>query len=293
MNEQQRAIQVWNETEAALNVRMGAYNADPQSRWIDPFRIAGNVFYVGDRVVAAHLVDSGDGLILFDTCFPHTIDLFIKRIEFLGFRPADIRYVFHSHEHMDHFGATRELQTRFGVKTFLHKEGAYTFRIFPHHTEIQSAQTPRAALFVPDVELDDGDAVEIGHTRVQCIHTPGHAAGAVTYLFNTTEGGQELRVGLCGINGTLTLHVGRLLKYGIPLSTRDDYLASIDKLAGLEVDVSLDTHPRPGGAVDKREQMLKTPGSNPFIDSASWGRMLNDYRSRFAEFVAEEAAQLQ
>ena len=140
--DKEKAIRLWSETEASLDLRMAEYNRNPETKWIDPFRIVGNVYYVGDRVVACHLVDSGDGLILLDTGLPHTTELLFKRIVALGFRLEDVRYVVHTHEHFDHFGASRELQTRFGAKMFLHKDGAETFRINPHHTELQSSQSP-------------------------------------------------------------------------------------------------------------------------------------------------------
>ena len=290
--DREKAIRIWNETEAALDARMTDYNAHPETKWIDPFRVVGNVYYVGDRVVAAHLVDSGDGLILLDSCFPHTIDELFRRITTLGFRLENIRYVVHTHEHVDHFGASRVLQVRYGSRTFIHRDGARTFRIHPHHTELQSAHSPDAALFVPDVEVSDRDTIELGNVRIECIHTPGHSAGATTFLFDTTEGDRTVRVGLCGINGTLTLHAGRLFKYGIPLSTRDDYLASIRKLRSIRVDVTLDTHPRPGGAVDKRELMIDNPAINPFVDPDAWSQTLDYYQSRFEDFARDEAALL-
>ena len=40
---------------------------DPQKYAIDPFRIFGNLYYVGDQKVTSHLIDTGDGLILIDT----------------------------------------------------------------------------------------------------------------------------------------------------------------------------------------------------------------------------------
>ena len=38
-----------------------------------PFRIAGNLYYVGNADVSAYLLDTGEGLILIDTAFPQTL----------------------------------------------------------------------------------------------------------------------------------------------------------------------------------------------------------------------------
>ena len=37
-----------------------------------PFRIAANLYYVGNKNVSSHLIDTGKGLILLDTAFPQT-----------------------------------------------------------------------------------------------------------------------------------------------------------------------------------------------------------------------------
>ncbi len=280
--EMEAAVELWDETERRVHERGRGYEKDPASMRMEPFRICDSLYYVGDRVVCVHLLDTGKGLVLFDSGFPHAASQLLASIQTLGFSPADIVYVLHTHEHYDHFGASRILQTRYGAKMYLHAEGAETFRIHPHHTEIQSAHCPDAALFVPDVELFDGDVVSVGDRTITCVHTPGHSAGAATYFFELEEKGRRIRVGLCGVNGNLPLHPGRLVKYGIPLASGEEYLASIDRMLEIPVDLSLDTHPRPNGIVSRRLE-----GADSFTDPAAWGDMLRDYRNRYREMEAD------
>jgi metallo-beta-lactamase class B len=288
-----KAIEAWDEIERGLNQRSLGYVANAESRRFDAFRIYGDLYYVGNRVVCCHLIDSGEGLILIDTGFPHTAKQLEESIESLGFKPENIRYILHTHEHFDHFGATRYLQVKYACKTFLHKDAAEVFRLHPHHTELQSSYCPDAALFIPDVQLSHGDTIEMGRTKITCIHSPGHSAGALTFLFEMCENDHVLKVGLCGVNGNLPLHVGRLLKYGIPLETREQYLNTIESLRDLDIDITLDTHPRPNGLIERRAAMLENPLSNPFIDKSAWIQTLDDYRDRFATLVKqEEEAQL-
>ncbi len=284
--DRQKAIQLWDETERMVNERGAGYISDPASMWIEPFRIFGGLYYVGDKVVCVHLLDTGDGLILFDSGFPHAAGQLLGNIRSLGFDPADIKYVVHSHEHFDHFGATRMLQTKYRCKTFIHRLGAETFRIHPHHTELQASRCPDAALFIPDEELSDGEEIRLGDMVIQCIHTPGHSAGATSYFFDIEENGKILRAGLCGVNGNLTLHPGRLLKYGIPFAAGDDYLASIKKIQNETVDITLDTHPRPRGIIERRALMLGNPDTNPFVDPEAWHSNLEDYHSRYLESLS-------
>lgn len=291
--DRERLIRHWDETERAVNERGSGYDKDPSSMWMDPFRIFGPLYYVGDKVVCVHLLDTGEGLILFDSGFPHAAGQLLKSISVLGFHPKDIKYVIHSHEHFDHFGATRMLQTEFGCKTVIHRLGAETFRLHPHHTEIQASRCPDASLFIPDIELADTGEIRLGNAAISCVHTPGHSAGSMTYFFNVEEAGLSLRVGLCGVNGNLTLHPGRLLKYGIPLSAGEEYLASIEKMKKEKVDIALDTHPRPKGLIPRRAAMLEDPSRNPFIDPDAWGSNLEDYRSRYKELLLNIEKQLQ
>ena len=43
------------------------YYQHPAKYYMEPFRMFGNLYYVGDRKVCSHLIDTGDGLILFDS----------------------------------------------------------------------------------------------------------------------------------------------------------------------------------------------------------------------------------
>lgn len=46
---------------------MVRYWLNQESRYVHPFRLYGNVWYVGDSWVCVHLIDTGDGLLLIDS----------------------------------------------------------------------------------------------------------------------------------------------------------------------------------------------------------------------------------
>ncbi|MBR4426408.1 MAG: MBL fold metallo-hydrolase, partial [Spirochaetales bacterium] len=82
------------------------------SPWLydtEPFNMAENIYYVGNKSVSSHLFDTGDGLLLLDTTYMQTAYLLLESIRKLGFNPNDIRWILHSHGHYDHFGGTRIL----------------------------------------------------------------------------------------------------------------------------------------------------------------------------------------
>ena len=67
----------------------------PYEGRIEPFRIIGNVYFVGTFQSSCHIIDTGDGLILIDTGYSNVFYLVIRSIYKLGFKPEDIKYIIH------------------------------------------------------------------------------------------------------------------------------------------------------------------------------------------------------
>ena len=52
--------------DAIKNGPKAHFWVNQENRYVKPFKIYGNLYYVGDDWVCSHLVDTGDGLLLFD-----------------------------------------------------------------------------------------------------------------------------------------------------------------------------------------------------------------------------------
>lgn len=74
-----------------------------------PFRIAGNLYFVGNEWCSSHLIDTGEGLILLDTPCASALPGLVNNIWSLGFSLEDLKYIIVSHAHTDHYGAVRAL----------------------------------------------------------------------------------------------------------------------------------------------------------------------------------------
>ena len=70
-----------------------------------PFRIWGNLYFVGNSWCSSHLIDTGDGLILLDTPCLAELPYLLDSIWSVGFNPREIRMILISHAHHDHLGA--------------------------------------------------------------------------------------------------------------------------------------------------------------------------------------------
>ena len=128
----------------------------PRLGRMNPFRIAGNVYFVGTYHASSHLIDTGDGLILIDTGYSSTAYLLIDSIYRLGFKPEDIKYIINTHWHWDHVEATADVAALSGAKTIIGRD------------DYEKA----LKYFKADILVDDGDTLELGDTKIRLLSQP-------------------------------------------------------------------------------------------------------------------------
>lgn len=265
--------------------RHAPYYSDPSGAYLAPFAIADGLYYVGDRRVCIHLLSTKDGLLLIDSGYPHTLHLLTDAIYRLGFRPDDLRWILHTHEHFDHFGASREYKRLYGCKLAISAAGAAALREHPESALLSWSCNPSAQLPEFDRELQDGEIFRFGDAEIRCVLTPGHSPGVTSFFFDATFQGKRHRAGLFGGVGDITVYREHLERYGLPLSLQRQLLHSLDKVASEPVDLVLGNHPSQNRTVDKRERQL-SEGGNPFIEPEEWSAFLLTKRRQFEQFIA-------
>jgi metallo-beta-lactamase class B len=202
----------------------------PSIAYCKPFCIFGNLYYIGDKRVCSHLVDTGEGLIIFDSGHHHTVHLLVQSIWQLGFNPADIKYIIHTHGHFDHFGASNELRGLYNCRTFISRVDAEMLRDNPEGSLIEMYPNPYAEMPVIDQTFEDGEIISLGNTSIRCILTPGHSPGNTAFFFDVRDKKQTNTVAYFGGAGFNWLRKVFLDKYGFPYSLRNDFLESIEKV---------------------------------------------------------------
>jgi metallo-beta-lactamase class B len=80
----------------------------------EPFRIAGNFYYVGATDVSAFLITGPEGHVVLDAGYPTTATLIMGSIAKLGFDIKDVKVLLNSEPHPDHAGAA-EAEFRSGL----------------------------------------------------------------------------------------------------------------------------------------------------------------------------------
>lgn len=78
-----------------------------------------------------------------------------------------------THAHPDHLLALAEVRAATGAPVGIH------------------ALEPEASDLTPEMWLEEGEVISVGHFQIRVLHTPGHTAGSVTFLL-------EQRAAFCG-----------------------------------------------------------------------------------------------
>ena len=86
----------------------GCSQPDATSRsWnqpVEPYRIIGNVYYVGASDITSFLIVTTVGHILIDGGFEETVPIIRESLKKLGFKLEDVKILINSHAHFDHAG---------------------------------------------------------------------------------------------------------------------------------------------------------------------------------------------
>ena len=170
----------------------------------EPFKIMGNLYFVGVANGECYLLTSPKGHILFGSAFPDTVDQVDKNIEAVGFHLKDVKVIVVNHNHQDQSGGTAELQKRSGAQVMAgFAEVPYLEARRPpssRHPRSPNGTPPPAGGggTYPPVHVDralfDGDVVNVGPLKFTAYLAPGHAASPTSFLYTVKEGGHEYRV---------------------------------------------------------------------------------------------------
>lgn len=262
-----------------------AYMERPYLLDRDPFPISDNLFFVGNLWCSSHLIDTGEGLILLDTPCASGLPGLINNISKLGYRTSDIRYIVVSHAHTDHYGAVAALKYMTGAKTFIGRVDGEDIRRPPEYlVRMNQSFGYYNEFFTPDVEVEDGDIIELGNTSIRCVLTPGHTRGVMSHFWQTYVDGKPKKVGIYGGAGFLALAKSSLEANGQPLYLREVFVQSIDKVWDEEVDIMLGNHPFHSDVYQKHQRVLAGE-TGAFEDKAEWHRYLQELRGEYHEFL--------
>ena len=165
------------------------------TRPFPPFRIVGNVYYVGTWDLACYLITTPQGNILINTGLADSVPQLLANVESLGFRFSDIKILMATHGHWDHVSALAEVKRLTGARV-LATEAETTLLESGGKTDFRFG-ADSFAWYAPvkvDERLKDQQKVSFGGMELTVQLHPGHTKGAASYSFNVKDGGHDYSV---------------------------------------------------------------------------------------------------
>jgi metallo-beta-lactamase class B len=264
--------------------------AQPRPEWtrpFPPFRIAGNLYYVGSEDLASYLVVTPKGDILINSNLESSPPLIQKSVEALGFHMSDIKTLLISHAHYDHCAGSAAIKRMTGAKYFVMAQDVSVIES-GGETDFQYG-SDKSIRFPPahvDKVLHDGDKVSLGGTVLTAHLTAGHTRGTTTWTLDETESGRLLHV---VIVGSPNVNPGYILvgntKYP---QIADDYRRGFEVLNALPCDIFLGAH---GGYFDLQAKYdrWKSGDHNAFIDPAGYKSYIADREQAFESELKKQS----
>jgi metallo-beta-lactamase class B len=268
--------------------RAHAQNAKDWTEAVPPFRIAGNLYYVGSKGLASYLVTTPKGHILINSDLEASVPLLQDSVARLGFKFTDIKVLLISHAHWDHDAGSAAVKKLTGAK-YMVMEGDVPVVESGGKSDFQYNSKPEW-LYPPtkvDRVLHDGDEVALGGTTLVAHLTPGHTRGCTTWTMKVKDGGKTLDAVIIGspnVNPGYKL-VGNERYPGIA----DDYRRMFRVLPALPCDLFLGAHGSYFGMDDKIAR-LKPGAPNPFIDPDGYKKFVAQKELEFRTELDKQAA---
>jgi metallo-beta-lactamase class B len=177
----------------------GSGHAEVDPNWttpVAPFRIVGNLYYVGSKDLASYLLVTPKGAVLINSNLEASVAQIRHSVEQLGYRFTDIRVLLISHAHWDHDSGSAEVKRQTGAR-YMVMDGDVSVVESGGEQDFQYPETRYPAAKVDRV-LHDGDEVRLGGSVLVAHKTPGHTRGCTTWTLRVTDHGRVLNVVIVG-----------------------------------------------------------------------------------------------
>ena len=239
--------------------------SDPVIQKIAPYQVFDNVWYVGLRWVASYLIKTEEGYILIDTLHEPFVGHLIDNLSSLHIELENIKYVLMTHGHFDHVGGAATLKPLLRNAHFVMSAKGW------QEAQPGSKNHATARRMIPkDMTAKDGDIISLGKTRIKAIETPGHTWGTLSYQYPVFCDGNRYEAVTIGGLGLNAIESDAQLKA---------YIASLEKLAAIQPQISVDmtAHPFSNHLTEKIEliKSRKKGESHPLVNRNGFVQQLD------------------
>jgi len=233
---------------------------------VEPFRIAGNFYYVGANDVSAFLITGPQGHVVLDGGYPTTAPMIMASIAKLGFDIKDVKVLLNSEPHPDHGGGLGVIQRASGAEVWASDASADALAAGgDDHDMFLPLRVLNWIGFIgyPAIRVDhrfkDGETIRLGPIAITAHITAGHTRGSTSWTFPVRDGDRVLNVVSVCDTGVLAMS-----QYAEQAADRE---RSLRVLRSLPADIWVTNHARAWGRY--RKFVASATAKNPvdaFID---------------------------
>jgi metallo-beta-lactamase class B len=250
-----------------------------------PFRVAGNIYYVGTNEISLFLIATPAGHILIDSGFEAKVPELRQRIESLGFHFGDIKILLASHAHIDHVQGHALVRRLTGARVLASQEDAAVIASGGRGEWAYKDAFSWAPCPVDEIVVD-GARVELGGTSLIAHLTPGHTRGATTWTTVVRDGERALAV---------VFFPSATVPPGARLVNNPDYPGVVAAYRNsfavwrrLPCDIFLGAHASFFGLQAKARRLSEGQRPNPFIDPVGYGEAIATFETKFNAAVESQ-----
>ena len=265
--------------------RKSLYNPPYPNDPVQPFRIIGNIYYVGMANYTSFLITTPEGHILLDTAVDSMAPIIRKNIEQLGFHLPDIKIILQAHAHVDHVGGLAAFKELTGAKVLVMAQDASVLADGGQ----SDFRGDGSVIWKPvraDQTFHDGEKVRLGGVTLAAHLTAGHTKGCTTWSAVAEENGRKYNVVfVCSmrVNENIPL-VGNTKYPGVA----EDFARGFKTLKSLPCDVFLASHGYMFNLEEKRKRWEQGARPNPFLDPEGYRAHVADYENAFLDQLQKE-----
>jgi metallo-beta-lactamase class B len=261
-------------------------NAHPEwSRPYPPFKIAGNLYYVGTYDLACYLIVTPKGNILINTGLASSARIIQASIEALGFKFADIRILLTTQAHYDHMGAMAAIKKMTGAKMMVDAGDAAVLADGGRSDYALGGDVSPYAPVKADSLLHEGDIIKLGGMELVMLHHPGHTKGSCSFLFDVKDSKRAYKVLIANLPTIITDK--KFTEIPAYPTIAKDYAYTLSAMKKLKFDIWLASHASQFGLYNKHK-----PGAayNPaaFMDRKGYDAQLKDLQEEFNKKLSDK-----
>lgn len=254
----------------------------PYSEAVEPFRIVGNIHYVGAKNIASYLLTTPQGHIMIDTGTREMGPVIRTNVEKLGFKLKDVKILLSGHAHFDHVQGHAAMKQATGARVMALGDDAAALASGTDRSPLNDEGWEPVKV---DRVLKDGDTVTLGGTTLRAVWAPGHTPGCTVWTTRVEDAGKPYSVAFYACGGP---NAGvRLVGNSRFPHLVEETLGSFGRLKQLKPDIYLTMHPQSLFA-GKVERIRARELPHPLYDPAGWTKMIADAEANFLKRVKED-----